>query len=71
MPTVRLEPIHITTPEQIDPSDMRFFRSDLTASNRPILDAIVRETVMRVDALDDEEQEQFRQTLSSFLRSYA
>ena len=68
----RLEQIFITTPEQVNRFALRFFRTDLTASDRPILDAIVRETVDRFVALDDEDiQEEFRQTLASFLRFYA
>ena len=48
-----------------------YYRSELDGHDRAKLEGIVREAVMRFDNEDEEEQEEFRQVVKSYLRFYS
>lgn len=58
--------------DEIDRFTERFINANHRADERPILEGIVRQAVDRFsETLDEDRQEEFRQTLSSFLRFYS
>ncbi|ULB11822.1 DEAD/DEAH box helicase family protein [Cereibacter azotoformans] len=68
----RMQEMHILDQGEIDRFVSRFLQANQRADERPVLEGIVRQTVERFrTALTEEQQEEFRQLLASFLRFYA
>lgn len=68
----RLKAFGILDAAEIDRFVTRFVETRKRTDDRPILEGIVRQAVTRfTETLNDTEQEEFRQTLASFLRFYS
>ncbi|MCF8486850.1 MAG: DEAD/DEAH box helicase family protein [Rhodobacteraceae bacterium] len=68
----RLMTFGVLQAEEVDRFIDRFIAARQRADERPVLEGIVRQAVARFNAdLDENRQEEFRQTLSSFLRFYS
>jgi type I restriction enzyme R subunit len=70
--SARLHEMRILDQGEIDRFVSRFLAANQRADERPVLEGIVRATVDRFRAdLTEEQQEEFRQILASFLRFYS
>ena len=68
----RLMAFNILDEGEIERFITRFLAARQRADERPVLEGIVRQAADRfTDALSEDDQEEFRQTLSSFLRFYS
>ncbi|MBK1634363.1 type I restriction endonuclease subunit R [Rhodovulum adriaticum] len=68
----RLMAFGILQEDEIDRFVERFLHARQRADERPVLEGIVRQAVERFnDLLGEDDQEEFRQTLNSFLRFYS
>lgn len=68
----RLHAFGILIEAEIDRFVERFLAATRRGDERPVLEGIVRQAVARFTAqLDEDQQEEFRQVLSSFLRFYS
>jgi type I restriction enzyme R subunit len=68
----RLIAFNILDQSEIDRFISRFLAARQRADERPVLEGIVRQTVERFNnTLNEDDREEFRQTLSSFLRFYS
>lgn len=68
----RLKAFGILDQDEIDRFVSRFLNAQKRADERPVLEGIVRQAVTRFnETLKEEDQEEFRQVLSSFLRFYS
>jgi type I restriction enzyme R subunit len=68
----RLKAFGILDSAEIDRFIDRFLRATKRTDERPVLEGIVRQAVTRfTENLDENDQEEFRQVLSSFLRFYS
>jgi len=68
----RLIAFNILDQAEIDRFISRFLAARQRADERPVLEGLVRQTVDRFnEALNEDDQEEFRQILSSFLRFYS
>ncbi|ATG47791.1 DEAD/DEAH box helicase [Celeribacter ethanolicus] len=68
----RLKAFGVLDATEIDRFVTRFLQSSKRADERPVLEGIVRQAVTRFNEnLNDDDQEEFRQVLASFLRFYS
>lgn len=68
----RLQAMRVLDKGEIDRFAERFLAARQRADERPVLEGIVRQAVDRFRAqLDEDQQEEFRQILASFLRFYS
>ncbi|WP_255356797.1 hypothetical protein [Thioclava sp. SK-1] len=68
----RLKAFGVLDAAEIDRFVTRFLQASKRADERPVLEGIVRQAVTRFNEnLNDDDQEEFRQVLASFLRFYS
>lgn len=68
----RLMQFGVLDTDEIDRFATRFIQATRRTDERPVLEGIVRQTVTRFsERLSEDDQEEFRQVLSSFLRFYS